>query len=65
MLASRWDDARKEMEEAVGLDATDGGLHFQLGKVYRHLGLLSQARSEFALSGRLLGSRAASDEPMP
>jgi tetratricopeptide (TPR) repeat protein len=65
MLADRWEDARKELEQAVALDATDGGLHFQLGKVYRHLGLLPQAQEEFSLSGSLLGSHAASDEPMP
>jgi Flp pilus assembly protein TadD len=65
MLVDRWDDARKEMEQAVALDAADGGLHFQLGKVYRHLGLLPQARAEFSLSEGLFGSQAASDDPMP
>jgi Flp pilus assembly protein TadD len=65
MLFDRWEDARKELEQAVALDATDGGLHFQLGKVYRHLGLLLQAQKEFSLSAGLLGSHGASDEPMP
>ena len=44
---SRWDDAAKEFQKAMGSDPTQAGLHTALGQTYLHAKKLDEAEKEF------------------
>lgn len=60
---SRRAEARDAMQRAVALDAKNPRLHYQLGRIYRSLGLVDQAKAEFARSSALYGGESSTPEP--
>jgi len=51
---SRYEDSRREVEEAVRLDAKNAPAHYLLGRVYQRLGKSDLAAQQFKLTDELL-----------
>lgn len=55
--------ARAAMEQAVALEPGNPRFHFQLGRIYRDLGMKGQADAEFTRSSALYGSKSNAPQP--
>jgi hypothetical protein len=51
------------LERAVALSPNTSGLHFKLGQIYRHEGLLDRAQQEFDLCEKLNSTHSSSATP--
>jgi tetratricopeptide (TPR) repeat protein len=63
MQRQQWQEAAAELASAVALDAKKPVPHFQLARVYKHLGKQEEAQAELAEFKRL--SAAETESPVP
>jgi tetratricopeptide (TPR) repeat protein len=61
---NRFDDARREAENAVGLDAGDSSNHYLLGRIYQRSGKSEMAKEQFAITEKLIHSKSSSSGGM-
>jgi tetratricopeptide (TPR) repeat protein len=64
---NRFDDSRKEEEEAVRLDAKNAAAHYLLGRVYQRTGKSDLAAQQFKLTDEMMRSPGenSGSSPMP
>jgi Flp pilus assembly protein TadD len=63
MRRQQWQEAAVELSRAIGLDANQPVPHFQLARVYKHLGKQDEAQAELAEFKRLSASETESPAP--
>jgi len=63
MQRQQWQDAEAELSHAVALDSKKPVPHFQLARVYKHLGKQEESQAELAEFKRLSASETESPAP--
>jgi len=54
-------DAQTQVEHAIALDPDAVPLHFLLGKIYREEGMSAEAKEQFSITSKLMGSKSSTE----